>query len=91
MPLTFGGPVGSTLTIQLDVPDWPQPVRLGVVGTDHRSRTVIARSAPMHEPHSVGAMKKAVGLLVTAWFEPELASDPENVLHDLFEALTAPA
>lgn len=81
--------MASALTIQFEAGDYPKPLRLGVLGTDHLGRTVIARSAPLHEPITMAGLAKVAALLVRGWFEPELFTSAEEALHDLFESVTA--
>lgn len=78
----------SEITIRLELRDWPDVPRLGVIARDH-GRLEICAEAALHEPVSSAQIRRAFDMLLTAFLTPELGEHPSEQLHDVFHALTA--
>lgn len=78
--------MASTLTLQLDQRDYPQPPIIGLVARVGTVTHLVAQ-VELHEPISVAGIGRAFSILVRGWLEPELAADSDEYLSQYLDSL----
>lgn len=78
--------MASTLTLQLEMRDWPEPPRLEVLGRQNERTSIIA-VVNLHEPITTAGLAAIFRTIVRTWIEPELSADSEQALSDYLEAI----
>lgn len=78
--------MASTLTLQLEMNDWPDPPRLEVLGRVDRTTRIIA-VVRLHEPITTAGLAAIFRTIVRTWIEPELSADSEQALSDYLDCI----